>query len=101
MWRNVACYWANHSGMFKAHIELIKSDRHILTTRKNMQVFIGMAGGEFRAKAITGLIAFEVLIVNQVARCNIRKISIDVFRSLLTPDTKALDQMVGGQTPFP
>ncbi|CSI96144.1 Uncharacterised protein [Vibrio cholerae] len=42
-----------------------------------------------------------MLIVNQVARCNIRKISIDVFRSLLTPDTKALDQMVGGQTPFP
>ena len=59
------------------------------------------APGDHRLEIGRGDIAFQVPVVDQIAGSQFTKISIDVLGSLLSTDTKAVTDMVGGQSTLP
>ena len=66
-----------------------------------MQVFVCKALGDLGLELAGWFIAFQVLIVLQVAYSYLAEVIVDIFAGLLTANTKGIAQVAGSEPAFP
>jgi len=99
--RNVAAGLHDHGVAGQAQIQLREGGPEPLLAGQQVMVFADLAMGDHRFEIPGGDIAFKVPVVDQVARCQLPQVGIDVFGSLLPADSETVADVVGGQPTFP
>gem|GEM_PF-6415502 len=75
--------------------------RTVMTLIQQVQIGAGAVIDKAWLKALAWYIALQMLVVLKVLRGMLGDVGVDVFGGLLAADTKALDQVLCGQSTLP
>src|SRR5690606_6792891 len=94
--------WTQHSGMDVAQryvqdlgigelkVQRIERVTDILVSSEDVQIFVGIPGGQPGAELRSRLVALKVAVIHQIAGRDIPKVAIDILRRLLAAYAQAV-----------